>query len=106
MYNSAPTAKRSGSSLASSTTNAPFSPCRLPTRPSVTPSDRTRLEELRLLGTRSRRPLGREAVLYQSVQPTFRSSTHTPAPAASDADVVTLLRGFATSQGLGATDVE
>jgi exonuclease SbcD len=63
-------------------------------------------ERVEHLGDQVRERLARDAVLYQSVQPTLRSSTHTPAPAASDADVVTLLRGFATSRGLGATDVE
>jgi len=66
-------------------------------------TDTDRVEHL---GDQVRERLGRDAVLYQSVQPTLRSITHTPAPEASDADVVTLLRGFATSRGLGATDVE
>ncbi len=66
-------------------------------------TDTDRVEHL---GDQVRQRLARDSVLYQAVQPTLRSSAHTPASVASDADVVTLLRGFATSQGLGATDVE
>ncbi len=66
-------------------------------------TDADRVEHL---GDRVRECLARDAILYQSVQSTLRSSIHTPPPAASDADVVTLLRGFATSRGLGATDAE
>jgi exonuclease SbcD len=66
----------------------------------------TDTERVEHLGDQVRERLARDAVLYQSVQPALRSSTHTPAPAASDADVVTLLRGFATSRGLAGPDVE
>jgi exonuclease SbcD len=66
-------------------------------------TDADRVEHL---GDRVRECLARDAILYQSVQSGLRSSIYTAPPAASDADVVTLLRGFATSRGLGASDVE
>ena len=65
----------------------------------------TDTERIEHLGDQVRERLAQDAVLYQAVQPTLRSSTHTPRPAASDADMVTLLRGFATSRGLGGPDV-
>jgi len=66
-------------------------------------TDADRIEHL---GDRVRECLARDAVLYQSVQPALRSSIHTPPLTTSDADVVTLLRGFATSRGVGITDVD
>lgn len=66
-------------------------------------TDTDRVEHL---GDQVREHLAGDSVLYQAVQPNLRSSTHTAPPAAADADVVTLLRGFASSRGLGATDVE
>jgi exonuclease SbcD len=65
-------------------------------------TDADRIEHL---GDRVRECLARDAVLYQSVQPALRSSIHTPPLTTSDADVLTLLRGFATSRGVGSTDV-
>jgi hypothetical protein len=65
----------------------------------------TDAERIEHLADQVRERLARDAVLYQTVQPSLRSSTSTPPPAA-DADVVTLLRGFATARGLGTADVE
>lgn len=65
----------------------------------------TDAERIEHLADQVRERLARDAVLYQTVQPSLRSSTSTPPPAA-DADVVTLLRGFATARGLGTADVD
>jgi exonuclease SbcD len=65
-------------------------------------TDAERIEHLAAL-VRERLPP--DAVLYQTVQSTLRSGARTPPPAA-DADVVTLLRGFATARGLATADVE
>jgi exonuclease SbcD len=58
------------------------------------------------LSDQVREYLAHDAVLYQTLQPNLRSRTHRPPPAAADADVVTLLRGFATARGMAAGDVE
>jgi exonuclease SbcD len=65
--------------------------------------DADRIEHL---GDQVRDRLARDAVLYQAIQPTARSSAQAPTLATPDADVLTLLRGFATSRGLNAADVE
>ena len=65
----------------------------------------TNTERIEHLADQIRERLAPDAVLYQVVQTTLRSGARLPAPAV-DADVVTLLRGFATARGLGPADVE
>lgn len=65
----------------------------------------TDTERIEHLTDQVREHLALDAVLYNVKQPALRSAGHAPPPA-TDADVVTLLRGFAAARGVGSDDVE
>ena len=65
----------------------------------------TDTERIEHLADQVRERLAPHAMLYNVAQPALRSAAHAPPPAA-DADIITLLRGFAAARGVGADDIE
>jgi DNA repair protein SbcD/Mre11 len=66
-------------------------------------TDADRIEHLE---AQVREHLARDAVLQNVSQPSLRLNAHKPSLVAAEADVVTLLKGFATAKGLSAADVD